>query len=153
MTTSWTEQATLLSGSVLLVDDNEYSAQHTCRRLTELGLDVVVAVNGEEAVQLYTTSNFVAVLMDCEMPVMDGFTATMRIRNHEYLRRLPATPVIAMTSCGVAVDRARWSNAGMNELLAKPIAPRVLADVLRRLLDDSSDAWPLEPRVRVRRLG
>ena len=87
------------------------------------------------------------------MPVMDGFTATMRIRNHEHLRRLPAAPVITMTSCGAAVDRTRWSNAGMNELLAKPIAPRVLADVLRRFLHDSSDAWPLEPRMKVRRLG
>jgi CheY-like chemotaxis protein len=153
MATSCTEQSSLLSGSVLLADDNEYSAQHSRRRLTELGLDVVLAENGEDAVHNYMTSTFVAVLMDCEMPVMDGFTATMRIRNYEQRHGLPPVPIIAMTSCSVAVNPERCFDAGMNEALAKPISPRALSDALRRYLDASSDSWLLEPRMRLRRLA
>jgi len=96
--------------------------------LARLGYDVESAVDGVEAIEAFKRTHFSAILMDCHMPVMDGFTATAEIRNLEpYGSRIP---IIAMTAGARAEDRDRCLAAGMDDHIAKPVNAQVLADAL-----------------------
>src|SRR5205085_5047661 len=92
---------------------------------------VVVAHNGREAVELGSASRFAAVLMDCQMPVLDGYEATREIRKNETQGR---TPIIAMTAHSMTTDRTRCLNAGMDDYISKPVRPSELQAVLARWL-------------------
>jgi PAS domain S-box-containing protein len=122
----------LLAGvAVLLVEDNEFS-QQVGRELLEAALaTVVVANNGAEALDLMRQQRFDCVLMDVQMPVMDGYEATRRIRNDPQLRD---AIVIAMTANAGVDDRARCVAVGMNEFVTKPIAPELLYAAINRCL-------------------
>ena len=124
-------QARLDGCAVLLVEDNPFN-QQVARELLELaGADVVVAGNGEEALAAMAEARFDCVLMDVQMPVMDGLEATRRIRRDP---RLAGTLVVAMTANAGVDDRARCMAAGMNEFLAKPVVPELLAATIARCL-------------------
>ena len=103
------------------------------RVLQNLGTEVVIASNGAEALERIAALSFDAVLMDCQMPVMDGFTAARRIRELERLagqnKRLP---IIALTANVMSEDRENCVAAGMDAHLGKPLEPRQLADCLAR---------------------
>jgi len=101
-------------------------AVHT---LAMLGYQVDVAHNGVEAVRLAGTKPYLAILMDCQMPKMDGYTATVELRHHETADQ--HVPIIAMTAGALVEDRQRCLAAGMDDYLAKPIDP----DQLRAALD------------------
>jgi two-component system sensor histidine kinase/response regulator len=109
--------------SVLLVEDNIFSQQVGQELLEEAGATVVIANNGKEAIDLLLKERFDCVLMDVQMPVMDGFEATRMIRSHP---KLKDTLVIAMTANAGREDQQRCLAAGMNEFLTKPIAPHLL---------------------------
>ncbi len=115
---------------VLLVEDNPTNQLVAQGILERLGVrDVVLACNGREAVQLWCEGGADLVLMDCQMPVMDGFQATAE------LRRLGCeTPIIALTANAVRGDREKCLAVGMNEYLSKPVDPAALAAVMNRLL-------------------
>ena len=114
---------------ILLVEDNAINRQVATELLTQAGLVVDVAVHGEHALKRLEEDAFDMVLMDVQMPVMDGYTATQRIREHLALQDLP---VIAMTANVMAEDRARAAQAGMNDHVAKPIVPGELFQTLLR---------------------
>ena len=120
--------ATPLAGArILLVEDNEINQQVARELLESGGLRVTLANNGEEALQALETGIFDAVLMDLQMPVMDGLEATRRIRRDERFRDLP---ILAMTAAVMTQDRAACLDAGMNGHVAKPIVPQEMMDAL-----------------------
>jgi len=120
---------------ILLVEDNPVNQRVAQRILQKLSVQVTVANNGAEALERLAAMPFDAVLMDCQMPVMDGFTATRRIRESERLRGDGRhTPIIALTANVMSEDRERCIEAGMDAHLGKPIDVTQLANCLERLL-------------------
>ena len=117
--------------SILLVEDNLFSQQVGCELLEDAGAIVRVANNGREALDLLAQQSYDCVLMDVQMPEMDGFEATRRIRADPLLAGLL---VIAMTANAGSEDRARCLEAGMDEFLTKPIAPKLLFQLLAKWL-------------------
>ena len=122
-------------GNVLLVEDNPVNQQVARLMLTRLGMNVTVAGNGEEALGTLTGTSadqFDIVLMDVQMPVMDGHEATRRLRAYEEEHGLPRKPVIALTSNVMAADREAAVEVGMDDFLSKPFAKSELEAVVRR---------------------
>src|SRR5882757_1352199 len=132
---------------ILLVEDNPVNQRVAQRQLQKLAADVTLANNGAEALERIAETAFDAVLMDCQMPVMDGFTATRRIREAELrsgsARRLP---IIALTANVMSEDREHCIAAGMDAHLGKPLEPSQLAECLGRYLktDSAPSAVDLE---------
>ncbi|MEX5747788.1 CHASE domain-containing protein [Massilia sp. X63] len=125
--------------TVLLVEDNPFNQQVGRELLQHAGADVRVAANGVEALDVMARERFDCVLMDVQMPVMDGLEATRRIRQDPVLAR---TLVIAMTANAGVEDRARCLQAGMDEFLSKPVVPELLAATIARCLGRSAAAVP-----------
>jgi len=119
----------LMGARVLLVEDNDFNQMVAAELLTEAGMSVSVAENGFEALELVRQNEFQAVLMDLQMPGMDGLEATRQIRA---LPQFAALPIIAMTAHAMVRDRERCLAAGMNDYLSKPIAPNELYEALGR---------------------
>ncbi|NCC27189.1 MAG: response regulator [Gammaproteobacteria bacterium] len=115
--------------SILLVEDNLLNQEVAKRILEKTGAQVTMASHGAEGVDLVHARRFDLVLMDLQMPVMDGFEATRRIR-----ASFPELPVIALTAAVMAADRERAQVAGVNAHLAKPIDSRLLFETLARWL-------------------
>jgi PAS domain S-box-containing protein len=120
----------LLAGRLLVAEDNPVNQVVAVRMLERLGYQADVASNGAEALEAMSHADYAAVLMDCQMPELDGFEATRRIRKREAESR--HTPVIAMTADAMHGDRERCAEAGMDDYVSKPIRPEQLAAVLRR---------------------
>ncbi len=132
----------LRGARVLLAEDNEMNQQIACELLGDAGLVVDVAQNGEEALRRVHSARYDLVLMDMQMPVMDGVTATQAIRRIDRLRHLP---IVAMTANARAEDRRSCLDAGMNDFLSKPIDPDVLWAMLLKWIkprDSTLDALP-----------
>jgi signal transduction histidine kinase/CheY-like chemotaxis protein/purine-cytosine permease-like protein/HPt (histidine-containing phosphotransfer) domain-containing protein len=138
--------AHLAGRRVLLVEDNEINRELATELLANLGIDVGIAVNGREGVERATTEQFDLVLMDIQMPEMDGLTATRLIRGDSRLRDLP---VIAMTAHAMSGDREKSLAAGMSDHLVKPIDPKKLLDALNRWI--AGDSTPDRRRTEVRK--
>jgi two-component system sensor histidine kinase/response regulator len=120
------------AGRVLIVEDNAANLKVAMRMVERLGYRADKAGNGVEAVRVLDRMNYDAVLMDCQMPEMDGYEATRQIRRHE--REGRHTPIIAMTASAMAGDRERCLAAGMDDYISKPIKLHVVAAVLERWL-------------------
>ncbi|HTW87099.1 MAG TPA: response regulator [Candidatus Binataceae bacterium] len=114
--------------AVLVVDDDPIHRTLIVRYLQRLGFAVDEAANGREAVEAVMRAGYAAVLMDCEMPEMDGYQATIEIRRAEGAAR--HTRIVALTANGNGSDRARCLAAGMDETLSKPVRPETLAQML-----------------------
>ena len=122
----------ILNGAyILLVEDNVFSQQVGQELLEQVHATVVVASNGKEAIELMLRQRLDCVLMDVQMPVMDGFEATRMIRADPRLR---SAVVIAMTANAGREDAARCLEAGMDEFVTKPISPNMLFAVIARWL-------------------
>ena len=122
-----------LTGRVLLAEDNTINQRVALGMLSRLGLEVSVVDDGAAAVARATEAPFDVILMDCEMPVMDGFEATRILRQHPALAdRRP--PVIALTANAMAGDRERCIAAGMDDYIPKPIRMEGLRETLARWL-------------------
>jgi PAS domain S-box-containing protein len=119
---------------ILLAEDNPVNQKLATRLLQRLGAEVQVAVNGVEVLQALRESHFDAVLMDCQMPQMDGYEATRQIRKLDGGVRNPRIPVIALTAHALATDRTKCFAAGMNDYLTKPINPAHLQQALTKAL-------------------
>lgn len=117
---------------VLLVDDNYINQEISVSMLTELGCIVEIANNGIEAIAMAGQTRYDAILMDCQMPEMDGFEATRQIRamETETLSGASRAPIIALTANAMAGDRERCLAAGMDDYLAKPIKIEQLRSTL-----------------------
>jgi signal transduction histidine kinase/ActR/RegA family two-component response regulator len=121
-------------GRLLLVEDNFVNERVAVYLLTKLGAKVDVARHGREAIDLLSKSCYDLVLMDCQMPEMDGYEATRIIRDITSTVLDHAVPVIAMTANAFAEDRARAFACGMDDFLAKPVDRSVLANMLHKWL-------------------
>ena len=125
-----TFEAGLLRGTrVLLVEDNEINQEVAIGLLEDANIFVDLAENGEQAVRMIQTNDYDVVLMDMQMPVMDGVAATRIIRSE---RRYQDLPIIAMTANALASDRELCLSVGMSDHIAKPIDPHQLFGVLIR---------------------
>ena len=122
---------------VLLVEDTPINQQVACEMLEWVGFVVDIANNGAEAVQMVAGSNYHAVLMDVQMPIMDGYEATRIIRSNLRQNRLP---IIAMTAYAMADDRKKCLAAGMNEHIGKPIELERLLTVLANFIQATGQA-------------
>ncbi len=133
------EAPRLKGARVLLVEDNDVNQQVAQELLERAGVGVVIAGNGQEALTALAQQEYDAVLMDLQMPVMDGLTATREIRRQEKYRGLP---IIAMTANAMAVDRERCLEAGMNDHIGKPIDVGELYAVLAQYLPEKEAESP-----------
>jgi signal transduction histidine kinase/DNA-binding response OmpR family regulator len=136
--------ASLIPGKVLIVDDNRVNQQLANAMLTRLGLASECAENGAEALRRLASADFALVLMDMEMPEMDGITATQILRKREAEQHKAHLPVIAMTANALQEDRARCFAAGMDGYVAKPVSRTALQDELRRLFAGKAVASRVE---------
>jgi CheY-like chemotaxis protein len=119
---------------ILVAEDNPANQQVTVAILSKLGYDADVVTNGKEAVRALHQVDYDVVLMDCEMPEMDGYEATRRIRECRAGTRNPSIPIIAITADAMKGDREKCLQAGMDDYLAKPVKPHQLAAVMERWL-------------------
>jgi CheY-like chemotaxis protein len=120
-------------GRVLLVDDNRVNQQLGVAMLRRLQIECDLAEHGLHALDRLDAHQYSLVLMDMEMPEMDGLTATRTLREREHRLGLARTPVIAMTANALAEDRQRCFDAGMDGYVAKPISLNALDSEIRRL--------------------
>jgi CheY-like chemotaxis protein/HPt (histidine-containing phosphotransfer) domain-containing protein len=119
---------------ILLAEDNEFNRQVELELLQGAGAIVSVVYNGREAVEAVKTQDFDLVLMDVQMPEMDGMEATLRIRDTQSTVLDHNIPIIAMTANAMQGDRERILKTGMNDYVAKPIDPQKLAEALNHWL-------------------
>jgi two-component system sensor histidine kinase/response regulator len=117
---------------ILLVEDNPVNREVAVGMLETLGCETETAENGRLAIEAMNTGAFDAVLMDCQMPVMDGLTATGEIRRREQNSGGVRVPIIALTANAMEGDRERCLAAGMDDFLSKPFSQQQLATLLRR---------------------
>jgi len=134
---------------ILLVEDNAINREVAIRMLEDTGMSVDIAVNGIEAVQQVASGKYDLLLMDVQMPEMDGLEATRIIRSDS---RYADLPIIAMTAYAMSGDRERCIEAGMNDHISKPFDPEQLYDICRKWLPhrpatvDGAPARGLEKR-------
>jgi CheY-like chemotaxis protein len=138
---------------LLVVEDNEINQQVARELLQQALFHVDIANHGQEAIDMIGKGQYDCILMDVQMPVMDGFTATRELRKDERYKTLP---ILAMTANATHEDRQRCEEAGMDDHIAKPIIPRILFETLLKWVphkerelpdmpdDEAIDAAPVE---------
>jgi CheY-like chemotaxis protein len=131
------EHRARFTANVLLAEDNPVNSEVATIMLEELGITVVRAEDGSKALTSAQADSFDLILMDCQMPEMDGFEATRRIIAHERLRGLPHTPIVALTGNAIRGDREACIAAGMDDYLAKPFEFDDLVAILDRWLPEA----------------
>lgn len=123
-------------GHLLLAEDNETNRRTAVLMLRKMGYEVHIATNGQEVLQLIAQRRYDAILMDCQMPILDGYAAASQIRTLDHDAR--HTTIIAMTAHASASDRRRCLDAGMNDYLPKPVRFEDLRDMLDKWLHGKS---------------
>ncbi len=124
---------------VLVADDNAVNQKVATHMLRKLGADAHSVANGIEALEALRTRDFDVVLMDCQMPEMDGYEATRQLRNSEATHKNRDIPVIALTANALGMDREMCIAAGMNDYLSKPIDRARLEQAL--VIAVSGEKW------------
>lgn len=134
------QSARRMHGHVLLVEDNTVNLLVARRLLQSHGLEVDSAGHGQEALNRIEATRYDLVLMDCQMPIMDGYTAARQRREAERANGWPRLPIIAMTAHAMAGDREKCLAAGMDDYLTKPLDRSRLERALARWLDAPSES-------------
>jgi signal transduction histidine kinase/ActR/RegA family two-component response regulator len=126
-----------LTGTVLVVEDNAVNRIIAEEMLESLGLDIIEAEDGMSALDVLSRRSVDLVLMDCQMPVMDGYTTTLHIRDRELRQRLPRTPIVALTADAYEEDAQRALEVGMDAHLTKPYTREQLREIISTWLSDA----------------
>jgi PAS domain S-box-containing protein len=144
-----TRQSESLKGAkVLLAEDNQINQALALEMLGQFGCHVTLAVDGLQAVDcVKNNNNYDVILMDCQMPEMDGYEATRYIREYFRQNHDDRIPIIALTANAMKQDRQKCFEAGMDDHLAKPFAKKELADVLMKWLEGVSISATPESRL------
>ncbi len=132
----------IAGASVLLVEDNQINQQIAIELLTLAGLEVTTAENGQEAIEQVKANHFDLVLMDIQMPILDGYQATKAIRETSEFDHLP---IIAMTANAMAGDKEKCIEAGMNDHLPKPINPNQVFEMLATWIEPTGQSVEVIP--------
>jgi signal transduction histidine kinase/CheY-like chemotaxis protein/HPt (histidine-containing phosphotransfer) domain-containing protein len=119
---------------ILLVEDNLVNCEVAIDMLDSMGFEADVVNDGQQAVDIFDCARHGLILMDCEMPVLDGFSATKKIRAAEVQLNLPRTPIIALTAHAITGARDKCLNSGMDDFLSKPFSMSALQLILNRWL-------------------
>ena len=119
---------------ILLAEDNPVNQKVAQTMLRKMGLRADVVANGQEAINALQIIPYDLVLMDCQMPEMDGFEATRSIRQEGSKALNPPIPIIALTASTMRGDRDKCIQAGMSDFIAKPVQQKELAEMLARWL-------------------
>jgi CheY-like chemotaxis protein len=135
VTRPFLEETSKRRGVVLVAEDNSTNARVIALLLTKLGFEHQLVANGKEAVEKIRTGDFSLVLMDCQMPVMDGYEATRQIRRIGGAKG--RVPIVAMTASALVGDKERCLESGMNNYLTKPVRLEVLVAELERWMKPS----------------
>jgi two-component system, sensor histidine kinase and response regulator len=133
--------------SILVAEDNPVNREAAAEMLEIEGYQVHTVCNGREAVEATAGRTFDLVLMDCQMPEMDGFAATAAIRAHERDRNFPRVPIIALTAHAIAGDRERCLAQDMDDYLSKPFRHPQLIAIVRRWIPQAATSSPNKPVV------
>ncbi|MCK5079490.1 MAG: response regulator, partial [Bacteroidales bacterium] len=122
---------------ILLAEDNEINQKIIQYSLTNAGYSVDIARNGQEAIDMYHRNNYDLVLMDVQMPILDGYEATAHIREVEnvIMNGSQRIPIVALTANAMKGDREKCLDAGMDEYLSKPFTPNDLIGIIRSVTD------------------
>lgn len=120
---------------VLVVEDNLINQEVMREHLTAFGCSFKVVDNGEEAVKAFEKTNYDIILMDCQMPIMDGLSATAEIRALEQKHNLKRTPIVAVSAHAFERERVRCLGAQMDDFLSKPYTEDQLADIMEKALN------------------
>jgi signal transduction histidine kinase/CheY-like chemotaxis protein/HPt (histidine-containing phosphotransfer) domain-containing protein len=135
-----------IGGHVLLVEDNPVNRQVAQRLLTLIGLSHEHAENGRIAVEkLESGAKFDTILMDCQMPIMDGYTATRYIRKQQGEGALPKIPIVAMTANAMVGDREKCIASGMDDYMSKPLNRGLLEQMLQKWLPPGAVSRSMAP--------
>ncbi|MEO5328526.1 MAG: PAS domain-containing protein [Magnetococcus sp. THC-1_WYH] len=126
---------------ILLAEDNIVNQKVTLLQLKKLGYAAHAVTNGKDAVEAVTRAPYALILMDCQMPVMDGFEATHAIRRLDRSNS-SHVPIIAMTANAMKGDRERCLNAGMDDYMSKPVSPNTLREKLKFWIPKGPQAAP-----------
>lgn len=129
--------AHILTGQILVVEDNLVNQRVSKSMLQRLGFRVDIANNGQEGIEMWLSGHYDAIIMDCQMPVLDGYSATCQIREIELDANQPARrrmPIIALTAHAMPYDRQKCLDSGMDDYLTKPVALDQLKSTLDRWL-------------------
>ncbi len=139
-----TEKASTIptGAKVLLVEDNPVNLAVAKKIVGQTGVEIAVARNGQEAVDAHAESAFALILMDCQMPVMDGYSATQAIREAESATGSARTPIVAMTANAMAGDRQKCLDAGMDDYLSKPLKPALVESIMTEWLSKKNTPAP-----------
>ena len=143
--TGASQQMPGLGLNVLVADDNKINRTVASAMLEQLCCQVVIAEDGQAAVEHWRTGQVDVILMDCQMPVMDGYAATAAIRSEEQARGTPPTTIVALTANALTRDRERCLAAGMDAFLAKPFTQDQLARMLRPIAEARGTLLPIGP--------
>jgi two-component system, sensor histidine kinase and response regulator len=130
------------NGRVLVAEDNAVNQRLTAAQLARFGVHADIVANGIEALAAIAQLPYDLVLMDCQMPEMDGYQATREIRHRETMTNRRRLPVIAMTANAMAGDRDLCLAAGMDDYIAKPVRIEALMEALARFLTEITDSVP-----------
>ncbi|MBT9498828.1 MAG: response regulator [Zoogloea sp.] len=143
-------QGALAGARILLVEDNDINREFACELLRSEGMEVDEAVNGQDAVDKVRQHAYDAVLMDIQMPVMDGLEAACAIRALAEApggKRFASLPIIAMTALAMAHDAEKSREAGMNDHVTKPVVPEQLMAALGKCVQVPKDRARTRPTV------
>ena len=117
---------------ILLVEDNEVNLKVAEKLIQYIGYPFDFAMNGQEALEKVKQNRYRMILMDCQMPVMDGYRCTAKIRDYESAAGLNQTPILAMTANAMLGDREKCLNAGMDDYMSKPLNRYILEKTLKK---------------------
>ena len=132
---------------ILLVEDNTINQRVAIAMLERMGYSVMLVENGQLALSAFKENNFDLIVMDCQMPVMDGYEATRQIRRYEMQpsdrdgvdsSRSIHIPIVAMTANAIKGDREKCIDAGMDDYIKKPITPEALRSVFERWIEQEN---------------